>query len=784
MKLSRETHHRVYILIFSVVIPTHNRLSLVRDAIETVRRQKYENWELIVFDNASEEDLVGNVASLNHPNIRCVRSDEFLPVTDSWNSALNLAKGDYIALIGDDDGLVPDCFSRLEKLIEQFDKPDAVYSSLIQFFQPGVAPWERAGYVADVKNGFFFEGKDKPFVLSAEDAQKAVLGSLQLHRNFTFNMQVFFCSREFLESIRIDGVILHSPFPDYYFANMVMAEAKTIVVDPAPLAIVSVSKASFGYTLFNGLEEKGSAILNTDLTKDPLFSVFGKKLLAGPAYNTSYIATMAHLEKHAKSIPNALTNYARYRKLQVHSNMMASGAFVWKNTDLGKEQWKNLSLLEKLWTYKVGATVFLAQKMVEVPRIEIIGKYILNQNEIKRRAHEYNAKVSMLNVGGYDNVEEVYDAIETGKLQVKLQRVATVYLARCVDGPDAFHAFVKSYRTHPAGRDHDLVVIYKGYEDESELAKAKDIFKGIQNFEVVISDEGFDINAYLHAANKLNHEYYYFMNTFSVIQTDDWLRKLFDYAVKDDVGLVGVSGSYESLYTSYQLIHKVMFLCNQIGLDYHEAIPRYYDFIVKNNQLWIDLKLDTRTRFGSGAKGYVKGKIEKFRQIWYMKTFKYIYKVQSHLKLKYSEFIEFPSFPNPHIRSNGFMVSKEILDQYPLRPIVQKLDACYFESGANSLTSFVLNRGFRAVIVGRNGDGYDIDRWAESGTFRLGEQENLIQTDNQTQTFIDMLPEVRYTHQRMTWGDYLAPKRDDFYDFNMKYRKKGNLGPGASKGDR
>ena len=762
-------------MIFSIVIPTHNRLSLAKDAIETVRRQKKDNWELIVFDNASEEDLVGYVESLAHPNIRCVRSDEFLPVTDSWNSALDLAKGDYITVLGDDDGLVPDCFSRLETIVEEFDKPDAIYSSLIQFFQPGVAPWERAGYIANLKNGFFFREKKKPFIVSGEDRAKAVQGSLNLHRNFTFNIQAFFCSRDFLETIRIDNVILHSPFPDYYFANLVFSEAKKIVADPTPLAIASVSKASFGFTLFNGEEEKGNAILNTKLYRDPLYPAVKDHLLPGPAYNTSYIVTMAHLAKHCKKISNTKVNYGRYRRLQIYSAIMRLGPANWADSDVGKEQWKLLGPGEKVWAKLFCKLIAGAQRLQTKQRLKSFGDNILKWVDEKCRAHEFQPKPATLNIGTYQNVDHVFDAIDNNRLQMEPKQVAAVYLARCVDGPDSFVSFVESYNKHSAGLEHDLVVIYKGFENDEDLNNARAIFKDIQTYEVVKSDEGFDINAYLHAANQLNHEYYFFMNTFSTIVTDNWLKLVFDASQQKDVGIVGVSGSYESLYTSYQLIHKVMFLCNMLGLDYDEAIPYYYHFIVKQNQIWIDSKFNARTRFEDNFKGKLKTWREIFRQKWHMKTFKYFYKIQSHCKIKYSEFIEYPPFPNPHIRSNGFFIAKRMLDAYPARPIVQKLDACYFESGAKSLTRFILNSGKRAVIAGKNGEVYDVQNWPKSNTFRLGTQENLIVADNQTNCFLAMPDGEKYTHQRMTWGDYLAPPRSDYYDFNMKFKNRKKI---------
>lgn len=40
---------------FSVLIPTRDRLDLLKEAIDSVRNQSYHNWELIVSDNCSED---------------------------------------------------------------------------------------------------------------------------------------------------------------------------------------------------------------------------------------------------------------------------------------------------------------------------------------------------------------------------------------------------------------------------------------------------------------------------------------------------------------------------------------------------------------------------------------------------------------------------------------------------------------------------------------------------------------------------------------------------------
>ena len=45
----------------SVLLPTRNRLTFLRYAIESVRRQDVPDWEIIVSDNHSEEDIAGYI---------------------------------------------------------------------------------------------------------------------------------------------------------------------------------------------------------------------------------------------------------------------------------------------------------------------------------------------------------------------------------------------------------------------------------------------------------------------------------------------------------------------------------------------------------------------------------------------------------------------------------------------------------------------------------------------------------------------------------------------------
>ena len=395
---------------FSVVIPTHNRLGLLKDAIETVLRQDYFDFELVIFDNASTEDIRGHIKNLDDRRIRYERSDEFLPVTASWNRAIDLARGDYVTFLGDDDGLTPGYFNKLSQIIDDFKSPEILYSALFQFMHPGVAPWDRGGYVADLKNAFFFVGRQTPFLLQKEDTSKAVRGSLRFHRNFTFNIQAFVFSHSFLDKLREDGAVFRSPFPDYYLANVALAKAESIVAIPIPMSVAGVSKASFGFTLFNDLEKKGADMLNTNLAKDPCYHEVEKFLLPGPLYNTNYAVTMENVVRYVRIPALGKVDFQRYRRLQIFTLLAASKDGKWKHSPSGEQLWSRLSIMEKLLTSLL-SLLFRCGRF-----LGIYDKIVYPQLWKKVGPTGFHPIVHMLDRGSYTGLVQVFNAIENGTI--------------------------------------------------------------------------------------------------------------------------------------------------------------------------------------------------------------------------------------------------------------------------------------------------------------------------------------------------------------------------------
>ena len=106
--------------IVSLLIPTYKSLYL-RECIESIVNQTSENWELVILNDASPEDIDGIVAIFNDPRIKYYKNEKNIGavnVVDNWNKLLSLASGDYIICMGDDDRLCPNCLEEYNKLIE------------------------------------------------------------------------------------------------------------------------------------------------------------------------------------------------------------------------------------------------------------------------------------------------------------------------------------------------------------------------------------------------------------------------------------------------------------------------------------------------------------------------------------------------------------------------------------------------------------------------------------------------------------------------------------------
>ena len=102
----------------SIVIPVHNGMPYIMEALRSALEQDYENLEVLVVDNASQDGTTQWLKSQKDPRLSVIYRDELQPSTQNWTQAIQLATGTYTKLLCADDLLDPDITRTQAQLFE------------------------------------------------------------------------------------------------------------------------------------------------------------------------------------------------------------------------------------------------------------------------------------------------------------------------------------------------------------------------------------------------------------------------------------------------------------------------------------------------------------------------------------------------------------------------------------------------------------------------------------------------------------------------------------------
>lgn len=276
--------------------------------------------------------------------------------------------------------------------------------------------------------------------------------------------------------------------------------------------------------------------------------------------------------------------------------------------------------------------------------------------------------------------------------------ISVVHLAYVPYGTELFEKFLHSYARHQAGIEHQLVILFNGFDRESEIEpflKIIDAF-GI-DYETILSPEKYDISSYFYAAKNLDSEYLLFLNSFSVILADDWLRIYYAAMQKQpDVGVIGATGA-----------------------GWRSEFRRYLRRI----------KINT-----------FAGEFKSLIFMW----------------------LNYRRFRGPHIRTTAFFIKRKVflsLKYYELTLNFlsnhsekdSKHRTLYFEHGNRNMTYQLTEMGLKTLVIDKYGKTYEPKDWMSAKTFWISEQENLLVHDNRTMTYQNGDKKVKEELSHWAW---------------------------------
>jgi hypothetical protein len=228
-----------------------------------------------------------------------------------------------------------------------------------------------------------------------------------------------------------------------------------------------------------------------------------------------------------------------------------------------------------------------------------------------------------------------------------------------------------------------------------------------------LPDDGYDWGAYFRLAAVTKTEFLCLLNTHSRILRDDWVALLHSQILRSEIGLVGCTGSWGTM-------------------GWNWSFP-----------------------------------LDQIRQRWRAGRWAKAIGFTGWVGLRYGNFLisrrrYFPSFPNPHIRSNAIMLRAAHLREFAAQHRIPttKHEAHMLECGPLGLSRFIEAKGLGLMLCGADGGAYPPSAWPESGIFCCPDQPNLLISDNVTREYEARSATKKRDLELMLWGRSLIPDED------------------------
>lgn len=230
----------------SLIIPTRSRAKYLRSSLlSAVVAAEHAacDVEIVVVDNASDDDTADVVRGFTQPCIRYFRQPRRVSMRQNFEDALNYSTGSHIVIIGDDDGVLPNGLAFLRRLIEAEDCE--IYKwQVLNYFWPNsetgeqgrlsVRPLRLSGRLAKIDPQSVLESFFRGRFTSYHDGGMIYHGCI---------------ARRLVERVRArsNGVYFWTSCPDVYtsIAN-VMATNSKILSAHLPVTIGGASPRSNG----------------------------------------------------------------------------------------------------------------------------------------------------------------------------------------------------------------------------------------------------------------------------------------------------------------------------------------------------------------------------------------------------------------------------------------------------------------------------------------------------------------------------------------------------------
>ncbi len=241
---------------FTVVIPTRERCDTLEHTLRTCVMQEYTNLEIIVSDNFSQDRTREVVEYFKDSRIRYINTGQRISMSENYEFALSHIKPKgYIIYIGDDDGLLPNAISDINRIIDQTGA-EVIRWDIASYHWP-----EIDGETANVVNIPHYKSG-----ITVKKSSETIQNVLSFNHGFgalpiLYNRSAV--KYDVISRIKSQsGRFYNSTTPDVYSGFVIAESSETYVNSERPYSISGRSQHSIGYALQNQKNDNLRKLLN------------------------------------------------------------------------------------------------------------------------------------------------------------------------------------------------------------------------------------------------------------------------------------------------------------------------------------------------------------------------------------------------------------------------------------------------------------------------------------------------------------------------------------------
>jgi Glycosyl transferase family 2 len=242
--------------LISVVIPTRDRPDTLRSCLAALAHHKSNRIEIVVQDNfsAAETQKVVLAAQKKDPRINYVRAPFATSQRHNFELGLAAATGEYMTIIGDDDGF---CLGSLDWLVEHLSihSADAVRWNLVHYAWPSLST-DGEGFVRIYTSHYYGGWRNG----TAEHIAQATISAKNIGSWDNILIYHGMISRKLYDRVRAKsgGVFFPYLMPDIYAHNLIAFHCEKLLQVDNPVSIYGTSGHSAGVSWSRSMENKKS----------------------------------------------------------------------------------------------------------------------------------------------------------------------------------------------------------------------------------------------------------------------------------------------------------------------------------------------------------------------------------------------------------------------------------------------------------------------------------------------------------------------------------------------